>query len=83
MRICAALLVLLAFVQSPAHAEGHSIDLGLVSQGAPDIALVASSLLASDPSFATDLAAEEAELEDALDGLDLLPFASVGVTFRF
>ena len=62
---------------------GFSLDLGLVSQGSPDVALVASGLLAGDPNFAADLAAEEAELEDALDDLDVLPFASFGVTFRF
>ena len=62
---------------------GFSLDLGFVSQGSPDVALVASGLLVNDPNFAADLAAEEAELEDALDGLDVLPFASFGVTFRF
>jgi len=62
---------------------GFSLDLGLVAQGSPDVSLVASGLLVNDPNFAADLAAEEAELEDALDDLDVLPFASFGVTFRF
>ena len=62
---------------------GFSLDLGLVSQGSPEVSLRASGLLVSDPNFAADLAAEEAELEDALDNLDLLPFASFGVSFRF
>lgn len=62
---------------------GFSLDLGIVSQGSPDVVLVASGLLINDPNFATDLAAEEAELEDALGDLDVLPFASFGVTFRF
>ena len=62
---------------------GFSLDLGLVSQGSPNVTLAATGLLVSDPNFSADLAAEEAELESALDDLDLLPFASFGVTFRF
>ncbi len=62
---------------------GFSLDLGFVSQGSPNVSLTSSGLLAGDPTFAGDLAAEQAELEDALDDLDLLPFASFGVTFRF
>lgn len=62
---------------------GFTLDLGLVSQGSPNVSLIASGLLAGDPTFAGDLAAEEAELENALDDLDVLPYASFGVTFRF
>lgn len=62
---------------------GVSLDLGFVKQGAPVVSLAASGTLLGDPSFLADLEAEEAELRDALDDLDVLPFASLGVTFRF
>jgi len=47
------------------------------------VSLQASGTLLGDPTFAADIAAEEAELRDALDDFDLVPFASVGVAFRF
>lgn len=62
---------------------GFSLDLGLVSQGSPKVSLTASGLLTGTPTFAADLAAEAAELEDSLDDFDLLPYASFGLSFRF
>jgi len=62
---------------------GLSLDLGVVKQGSPKVSLQASGTLLGDPAFAADIAAEEAELRDALDNFDLVPFASVGVAFRF
>jgi hypothetical protein len=62
---------------------GVSLDLGLVKQGTPNVLLTADGLLDDDPTFSADLEAEEAELRDALDDLDLVPFASFGLSFRF
>lgn len=62
---------------------GFSLDLGLVKQGAPVVAMRASGTLLGDPVFAADIDTETAELRDALDGFDMLPFASAGIVFRF
>lgn len=62
---------------------GFSLDLGVVSQGSPVVSLQASGSLLGDLGFAADLDAEEAELRNSLDDLDLAPFASVGWAFRF
>ena len=62
---------------------GIAFDLGVVSQGAPRVTLTADGLLASDSVFQSDLATERSELEAELDGLDLVPFASLGFIFRF
>ena len=62
---------------------GVSFDLGVVSQGDPDVTLRANGPIAALPQFAADLAAEEAELRDAIKDFDWLPFATFGVVFRF
>jgi len=62
---------------------GVALDLGVVSQGSPKVSLSADGSLVGDPAFEADLAAEQAELQDALGDLDLVPFASFGVVFRF
>ncbi|MDX1561543.1 MAG: hypothetical protein R3305_01375, partial [Gammaproteobacteria bacterium] len=62
---------------------GVSFDLGLLSQGAPNVRLSADGPIADDPDFQSSLAEEEAELQSSLDDLDLYPYASFGVAFRF
>lgn len=62
---------------------GMSFDLGVVSQGAPRVSLVADGTLIGDPQFESDIAAEEIELQGSLDDLDLLPYATLGFVFRF
>lgn len=62
---------------------GVSLELGLVKQGSPQASLSASSPLLGDPTFMSDLRAEELQLEESLDDLDVLPFASIGLSFRF
>jgi hypothetical protein len=62
---------------------GLNLDLGVLFQGDPDIALEADGLLADDPAFQDALEAERAELEDELDGYELYPVASLTVTFAF
>jgi hypothetical protein len=62
---------------------GLALDFGVVDQGAPLVTLSADGPIASDPDFLADLAAEQAELQESLDDLDLYPFASFGFVFRF
>ena len=62
---------------------GVALDLGIVSQGSPQVSLSADGSLVGNPVFDADLAAEEVELQDSLSDLDLIPFATFGVVFRF
>jgi len=62
---------------------GLSLDLGLLKQGSPRVALSADGSLLGDTVFEADLAAEALELENALEDLSLFPLATLGVVFRF
>ena len=62
---------------------GVSFDMGLVKQGAPSVVLAASGPIATDPMFESDIEAEAAELTASLDDFDLLPYATLGLVFRF
>jgi hypothetical protein len=62
---------------------GMSLDLGVLSQGAPSVSLRGSGTLFGDPAFEADIDAETAELRDSLDDLDLVPYMTVGFVFRF
>lgn len=62
---------------------GVSFDLGVVSQGNPEVTLTATGTLSSDPAFQADMATEAAELQADLDGFDLMPYATLGLVFRF
>lgn len=62
---------------------GVSFDVGVLSQGSPVVSLRATGPVAEVPQFEDDIEAEEAELADSIDDFDLLPFASLGIVFRF
>jgi hypothetical protein len=62
---------------------GMSFDLGIVSQGSPVVELRSTGTIANDPGFQTDLEAEEEQIEDDLDGLDMVPYLTLGFVFRF
>jgi len=62
---------------------GVSFDVGVVKQGRPRVLLSATGPIAGFPQFDDDIAAEEAELREAIEDFDLLPFATVGIVFRF
>lgn len=62
---------------------GVSLDLGVVQQGTPMVSLVASGPITSQPGFEDDIERERDELQDSLDDFDVLPFASLGLVFRF
>jgi hypothetical protein len=61
-----------------------SLDAGVVVQGSLDVALDSTGgTLSGDPALQAALAAEEAELEDDIDGFDLYPVLALGVGYRF
>ena len=62
---------------------GIALDFGVVSQGTAMVNLTADGTLTGNPIFEADLAREEAELEDALNDLEVLPFVTFGIVFRF
>jgi Na+/H+-translocating membrane pyrophosphatase len=62
---------------------GITFEMGIVDQGPPKVSLDAYGPIASDPDFQADLAAEEAELRESVDDLDIYPYASFGVAIRF
>lgn len=62
---------------------GVSFDIGVVSQGSPRASLRATGPIADVPDFMDDITAEEADLTDEIKDFDLLPFATLGVVFRF
>ena len=62
---------------------GFSLDLGVVDQGDPTVVLIGTGTLLGDPAFQADIAAERADLEDALEDFGLVPFATFGLMFRF
>ena len=62
---------------------GLNFDLGVLWQGAPGVALVATGPIASDPLFQSELAAEQLELQNAVDDYELYPVASLGFSFNF
>jgi hypothetical protein len=62
---------------------GLNLDLGVLLQGDPDVALSADGPLANDPTFQESLAAEQAELEDEVDDYKAYPVASLTLTFQF
>jgi len=62
---------------------GVALDIGILSQGSPIVALSADGPIGSDPGFLADLAIEQAELQQSLDDFDFYPYAMFGVVFRF
>ncbi len=62
---------------------GVSLDLGVLDQGAPRVALRGTGTMLGDPAFAADIAKEAAQLRDSLSNLDWVPYLSVGFQFRF
>jgi hypothetical protein len=60
-------------------ALGFSLDVGAFYQGSPNVLLTDSSGLVP----ASDLAAEQAQLQDDLDGFKFYPVVTVGIHIRF
>jgi hypothetical protein len=68
---------------SRARRFGVSLDLGALDQGAPNVDLIGTGPALGSPAFQADIAAERAELEEALADLDVLPYVTLGFVFRF
>jgi len=62
---------------------GLALDVGIAWQGEPDVSLVASGPLASDPTFLADLAREERNIEDDAKAIRFYPVLSLGLVFAF
>lgn len=62
---------------------GMNLDLGVLWQGEPDVALMADGLLASDPAFLAELEAERLQLEDEVSDYKAWPVITLGFVFNF
>jgi hypothetical protein len=62
---------------------GMSLDLGVLDQGSPRVALRGSGTLLGDPAFQADIVREEDQLRDSLSDFDMLPYVTVGFVIRF
>jgi hypothetical protein len=68
---------------------GFTFDLGAVYHGEPEVTLVADTLIpiglipGGQARLDQELAAEEAELQDEVDGYRYLPVVSIGFTYSF
>lgn len=62
---------------------GAYINAGVMQSGSAVASLSATGAIADQPSFQSDLRAEEQELNDELDEFDLYPVVRVGLMYRF
>ncbi|MDE0839759.1 MAG: hypothetical protein OSB41_12005 [Kiritimatiellae bacterium] len=63
-------------------AWSFSFDLGVLFQSY-DVTLTADGPAAGIPGFSDDLAAEEEDIQDDLDGLEVYPVLAFGMAYRF
>jgi hypothetical protein len=62
---------------------GLLCDLGVAFTGTPDVSLRASGTYASNPTFQTNLAQEQRDVQDKADKFKLYPVLSLSLYFRF
>lgn len=62
---------------------GMSLDVGVLDQGSPRVALRGSGTLLGDPAFQADIVREQGQLRDSLSDFDMLPYLTVGFVIRF
>ncbi len=62
---------------------GFVLDIGAIYQGSPKVDLSADGTSASDPTFQSQLAIEEENLQDDLDEFKVYPVLSIGISYRF
>lgn len=62
---------------------GFFASVGVMFSGSVEATLTADGLLASDPIFQQNLAAEEQDLQNELDKYEIFPVVRVGVMYRF
>ena len=61
---------------------GVAFDLGIVFQGSPQVALAATGIVASDPTFIQELNRENQELENDISGFKYYPVISLGLSLN-
>ena len=61
---------------------GIAFDLGIVFQGSPQVALSASGIVASDPTFIQELNRENQELENDISEFKYYPVISLGLSLN-
>jgi len=62
---------------------GFVFELGAFYQGRPEADLSATGPIASNAVFISDLAQEEADLQNALDAFKVYPVLAIGVNYKF
>ena len=62
---------------------GLNLDFGVLWQGEPEVAITADGLLASDPTFMSELENERLELEDEMSDYKAWPVVSLGFFYDF
>lgn len=62
---------------------GLNLDLGVLWQGDPEVAMTADGVLASDPIFQSALEAERQELDDEISDYKAWPVISLGFVVNF
>ncbi|MEM6707407.1 MAG: hypothetical protein AAF648_01345 [Pseudomonadota bacterium] len=61
-----------------------SFDLGVAFQGDPDVSIrTVGGTLSDDSTLRADLDAEEASFQSDLEGLDIYPVLSIGISYAF
>jgi hypothetical protein len=61
---------------------GIALDLGLVFQGTPQVSLLTTGILSSDPTFVQELNREVQELEDEIKEFKYSPVISLGLSLN-
>ncbi|KAF0192418.1 MAG: outer membrane protein domain-containing protein [Gammaproteobacteria bacterium] len=59
------------------------LDIGVLFQGSTESKLTADGTLATDPTFQSELAQEQKNLNKALDAFELYPVIALGFAYRF
>ena len=62
---------------------GLLCDLGVAFTGSPDVSLSATGPYATDPTFITNLAKEQQDVQDKADNFKLYPVLSLSLYYRF
>jgi hypothetical protein len=62
---------------------GFEFDLGALFQGSPTAKLSANGSLSNNPQFQSDLAAEQAKLQNDVNFFKIYPAVNVGLSYRF
>jgi hypothetical protein len=62
---------------------GLNLDMGVLWQGEPQVAMSSDGLLADNPAFQAELERERLELEDDLNNFKAWPVVSLGFVYNF